>query len=201
MKRVALYARVSTSTGKQDTETQLHQLRQYCQARDFTIYKEYMDEMSGTRNDRPRFNQMMDAARKRQFDAVLVFRFDRFSRSTKTLIDSLEEFQNIGIDFISFSENIDTSTPMGKCMFTIIGAFSAMEREVIRERVCAGLDNAKAKGVELGRPREKFDTALAISLSKQGLGVRKIAKRVGVSYGTVHRYLKGVTNTLSQEAA
>jgi DNA invertase Pin-like site-specific DNA recombinase len=201
MKKIAIYARVSTSTGKQDNEVQLHQLRQYVQQRELCVYKEYVDEMSGARDDRPSFQEMMNDARKRKFDAVICFRFDRFSRSTKTLIDSLEEFDRLGIDFISFSENIDTSTPMGKCMFTIIGAFASMEREVIRERVLAGLENAKAKGVELGRPKSRFDTALAIKLSQEGLGVRKIAKQVGVSYGTVHRYLKGVTQTPSAEAA
>jgi len=201
MKKVALYARVSTATGKQDTEVQLHQLRQYCSLRGLDIYREYVDEMSGVREDRPSFKAMMADSRKRRFDAVLVFRFDRFSRSTKTLIDSLEEFQAIGIDFISFSENIDTSTPMGKCMFTIISAFSSMEREIIKERVCAGLDAARAKGVQLGRPRKGIDVGKVLELKRKGLGVRRIAKQVGVSYATVHRVLQAVTNTSDSEPA
>lgn len=151
--------------------------------------------MSGARDDRPSFQEMMNDARKLRFDAVICFRFDRFSRSTKTLIDALEEFDALGIDFISFTENVDTSTPMGKCMFTIIGAFASMEREVIRERVLAGLENAKAKGVELGRPKKQFDTQKAIELNSQGWGCRRIGAALGVSYGTIYKYLKGVNKT------
>ena len=195
MKKVALYARISTSTGRQDTEAQLNQLREYCKQRNLSIYKEYLDSMSGTRDDRPNFQLLMDDARKRKFDAVIVFRFDRFSRSTKTLIDALEEFRTLGVDFISYSENIDTSTPVGKCMFTVISAFASMEREVIRERVLSGLSNARSKGVVLGAPRKQFDTAKAIALDAQGWGCRKIAKLMGVSHQTIFAYLKCVKNT------
>lgn len=195
MKKVALYARVSTATGKQDTASQLTQLREYCQQRKLTICREYLDEMSGCRDDRPNFQLLMADARKRKFDAVIVFRFDRFSRSTKTLIDALEEFRTLGVDFVSYSENIDTSTPMGKCMFVIASAFSAMEHAIIKERVVSGLKNARSKGVVLGAPRKQFDTAKAIALSTQGWGCRKIAKLMGVSHQTIFAYLKGVKET------
>ena len=199
--KIAIYARVSTSTGKQDTEVQLNQLREYCKQRGFTVYKEFVDEMSGTRDDRPAFQLLMEEARKRRVDCVLVFRFDRFSRSTKTLIDALEEFRTLGVEFISYSENIDTSTPIGKCMYTIISAFSAMEREIIRERVLSGLDNAKQKGVILGAPRKQFDTARAIELKNLGWGCRKIGKLMGVSHMTIFTYLNSVKQSLEFKMA
>jgi DNA invertase Pin-like site-specific DNA recombinase len=199
--KIAIYARISTSTGRQDTESQLNQLREYCKQRGFTVYKEFIDEMSGTRDDRPAFQLLMEEARKRRIDCVLVFRFDRFSRSTKTLIDALEEFRTLGVEFISYSENIDTSTPIGKCMYTIISAFSAMEREIIKERVISGLDNARQKGVVLGAPRKQFDTARAIELKNLGWGCRKIGKLMGVSHMTIFTYLNGVKNTLTSNMA
>ncbi|MFC1462153.1 recombinase family protein [Verrucomicrobiota bacterium] len=196
-KRVAVYARVSSGDGRQSVEGQLVTLRQYCSQRGFRIHKEYCDEMSGARDDRPQFQALMDACRKRTVDSVLTFRFDRLSRSTKTLIEALEEFRELGIDFISYSENIDTSTPIGKCMYTVISAFSAMEREICRERIINGLRNTDKK---LGAPRKQFDTARAIELKNQGWGCRRIGKALGVSYGTIYNYLKTVKKSSPQES-
>ena len=193
-KKVAIYARVSCNDGRQSVEAQLSTLRQYCSQRGLQIYKEYFDEMSGSKDDRPQFQALMNVARKRKIDCILTFRFDRFSRSTRTLIEALEEFGDLGIDFISYSENIDTSTPIGKCMFTVISAFSAMEREICRERVINGLRNTDK---QLGRPRKGFNIGKALELQVQGLSIRNIAEQVGVSYGTVHRHLKAVTKTHS----
>lgn len=198
-KKMALYARVSMDNGTQHPEVQLSHLRDYCKRRGFRIFHEYIDQMSGAKEERPNFQKMMDDCRKRRVDGVLVFRFDRFARSVKVLVSALEEFKELGVDFISYSENIDTSTPMGKAMFVIISAFSAMEREIIKERVCAGLKVAKEKGIKLGRPRVGFDIGKALKLKQEGLGLRRIAKKLGVSYGTVYNYLKSVKNTSAEK--
>lgn len=200
MKKIALYARVSTSTGKQNTEVQLQKLREYCKQRDLVIYKEYIDELSGTREDRPNFQLMMDAARKRKFDGVLVFRFDRFARSVKVLVTALEEFQQLGIDFISYCENIDTSSALGRLMFTVISGFNAMELEIQKERIHAGLSKARNSGKTLGAPRKAFDTARAIQLNTEGWGCRRIGKALGVSHGTVFNYLKSVKESPLQKS-
>ncbi len=136
--RVALYARVSTTD--QSTESQLLDLRRYVRERGWHSFREYTDNgVSGTKGNRPALNQLMNDAKKRRFDAVLVWRFDRFARSTKHLILALEEFRNLGIDFVSYQENIDTSSPLGSAIFTIISAVAQLERDIIAERVKAGL--------------------------------------------------------------
>ena len=132
----------------------------------------------------------MKDARKKRFDPVLVWRFDRFDRSTTHLVTSLDEFNHLGVDFISFMENIDTSSPMGKAMFTITSAISELEADIIRERVISGLANAKAKGARLGRPKAELDISELISLREKGLTVRALAKELDVSIGLVHKTLK-----------
>jgi len=135
--RVALYARVSTT--EQSNESQLLDLRRYVSDRGWQTYKEYCDNgISGTKDSRPTLNELMGDAKKRKFDAVLVWRFDRFARSTRHLINALEEFKNLGIDFVSYQENIDTSSPLGGAIFTIISAVAQLERDIIAERVKAG---------------------------------------------------------------
>jgi DNA invertase Pin-like site-specific DNA recombinase len=193
-KKVAIYCRVSSISGRQhqSIDAQLATLSEYCSQRGFIIYKKYCDEMSGARDDRPQYQALMQDARRAMFSGVLVYRFDRFSRSTKALVEALEEFRTLNIDFISYSECIDTSTPIGKCMYTVISAFSSMEREICRERIMHGLKNTDK---QLGAPRKQFDRDKAVVLSKQGLGCRKIGNALGVSYGTIYGYLKGVNNT------
>ncbi len=155
--RVAVYARVSTVD--QSTESQLLDLRHYVQDRGWKVYREYVDNgISGTKEFRPELDRLMDDAKKRKFDIVLVWRFDRFARSTKHLIIALEEFRNLGIDFVSFQENIDTSSPLGSAIFTIIAAVAQLERDIISERVRAGLRRARENGKKLGRPRASVDT-------------------------------------------
>ncbi len=152
--RVALYARVSTSD--QSTDSQLLDLRRYVQDRGWQALNEYCDNgISGTKDSRPALNQLMDDAKKRRFDIVLVWRFDRFARSTKHLILALEEFRNLGIDFVSYQENIDTSSPLGGAIFVIISAVAQLERDIIAERVKAGLRRARENGKRLGRPHGK----------------------------------------------
>jgi DNA invertase Pin-like site-specific DNA recombinase len=136
--RIGIYARVSTRD--QSCELQVRDLRSYCAARQWEAI-EYIDTgFSGSKESRPELNNLMDAARKRQFDAIVVWRFDRFARSTKHLLTALEEFRALGIQFISFQENIDTSSALGQALFTIVSAVAQLERDLIRERVSAGPD-------------------------------------------------------------
>jgi len=182
--RVALYARVSTTD--QSTDSQLLDLRQYVSERGWNIFKEYVDEgISGTKDNRPALNVLMNDAKKRRFDVVLVWRFDRFARSTKHLILALEEFRNLGIDFVSYQENIDTSSPLGSAIFTIISAVAQLERDIIAERVKAGLRRARENGKKLGRPRASVDTEKIHWLRAKGLSLRAIAKETGISRTTV----------------
>jgi len=188
-KRVAIYARVSTTD--QSTEPQLLDLRRYVSDRGWEIFKEYVDEgISGTRDSRPALNEMMKDATKRRFKVVLVWHFDRFARSTQHLINALEEFNALGLDFISLSESIDTSTPMGKMVYTVIAAVAELERSLISERVKAGLRRAKQNGKQLGRPRGcGIDTELAQELREQGLTMERIAAEMSTSPATVCRAL------------
>src|SRR6202161_3794995 len=154
--RTAIYARVSTKD--QSCELQIRDLRAYCAARGFDLFREYVDVgQSGAKDSRPELNKLMDDARKRQFDAIIVWRFDRFARSTKHLLTALEEFRSLGIQFISNQQNVGTSMPLGQALFTIVSAVAQLERELIRERVTAGIRNARANGKKLGRPKSAVD--------------------------------------------
>jgi DNA invertase Pin-like site-specific DNA recombinase len=185
--RTALYARISTSNHGQDSELQLRELREHFQRRGWEIIAEYVDNgISGSKDSRPELNRLMADAHKRRFDAVAVWKFDRFARSTSHLLRALETFQSLGIEFISLTESIDTTTPVGKMVFTILGAVAQMERELTRERIRAGLRNAKAKGRRLGRPKASVNVAQIGSLRQQGLSYKAIAQTLGISVGTVH---------------
>jgi DNA invertase Pin-like site-specific DNA recombinase len=180
--RVALYARVSTKNNGQDPETQLIALREYAGHRGMTVTDEYVDVgISGAKDRRPELDRMMADARRRGFDIVLVARFDRFARSTKHLVLALEEFNALGIDFVSLNESIDTSTPMGKMVFTIIGAVAELERSLIRERIMMGLERARRQGKKLGRPQTLVDREKVATLQAKGLSLRQIAATLDVS--------------------
>ncbi len=183
--KVAIYARISTNLERQDLDTQLIPLKTYAEQRGWDIYQIYTDETSGSKESRPSLNKLMKDAHKRKFQSVLVWRFDRFSRSTRQLINSLETFRTLGINFVSYQESIDTSTPAGQMMFTMISAFAQFERSIIQERVKAGLVKAKAKGKRLGRPKTKVNRAKIVSLRKEGWSIRKIANELGVSKSLV----------------
>ena len=189
--RIALYARVSTKGNGQNPETQLIALREYAQARGLRVTSEYVDiGISGAKDRRPELDRLMADARKRRFDALLVARFDRFARSTRHLVLALEEFNALGIDFISLSESVDTSTPMGKMVFTVISAVAELERSLIRERVVMGLNRAKAQGKRLGRPKLEIDAAEVVALGRNGLSARQIAIKLGVSKSTAASLLR-----------
>jgi DNA invertase Pin-like site-specific DNA recombinase len=186
--RIGIYARVSTKD--QSCELQVRDLRAYCTARGFDLVREYVDVgQSGAKDSRPELNILMDDARKRQFDAIVVWRFDRFARSTKHLLLALEEFRSLGIQFISYQENVDTSTPLGQALFTIVSAVAQLERDLIRERVSAGIRNARANGKKLGRPKSSVDRERILELKEQGHSLRQIAATLGVGYGTVRERL------------
>ena len=144
MKKVAIYARVSTSNKGQDLNTQLLPLKKYCKDKKRDIVQVYTDIMSWAKESRPSLNSLLDDAKEQKFDTVLVFRFDRISRSTRQLIDLLEKFRKLNISFISLNENIDTTTPTGAMMFTIIAAFAKFERDIISERVKFWIQKARS---------------------------------------------------------
>ena len=174
--RAGIYARVSTSDKGQTPEMQLRELREFAKARGWEIVGEYVDTgVSGAKDSRPELNRLMADASKRKIDIVAVWKFDRFARSVSHLLRALEQFQALGIGFVSFSENVDTSTPMGKMVFTVLGAVAELERNLIAERVRAGLRNAKAKGKVLGRPQNTLDVERITTLRDEGKTFRQIA--------------------------
>ena len=190
VKRVALYARVSTLDKGQDPETQLIQLRQYAQNRNFKVIGEFIDYASGTTQDRIQYKLMMEAAKKRKIDVVLVWRYDRFARSTQALVNALKEFQSSGIDFISFQENIDTTSPTGELVFHVMASLAQFESSLISQRVKAGMARAKAQGKHISRPRLPIEQQQRIfKLRKQGFSMNKISKQLGIAYGTVYNYV------------
>lgn len=192
MKRAALYMRVSTKGHGQTTETQALALRDYAAHRGLTIVEEYGDEgISGMKDSRPALDRLMRDARARKFDLVVVARFDRFARSVSHLLRALEEFSHLGVDFVSLSEAVDTSTPMGKMIFTVLGAVAELERNLIRERVHMGISRARKQGKQLGRPKRIFDREKALTLL-QTMSVREVARQLGVSRGVVERALSKI---------
>jgi DNA invertase Pin-like site-specific DNA recombinase len=170
---------------------QLAALKDYVGRRGWELGGEYVDEgVSGSKERRPDLDRLMADARRRTFDAIAVFRFDRFARSVSHLARALDEFRALGIAFVSLHEAIDTSTPMGRAMFHIAGAFAELEREIIRERVKAGLANAKRRGRRLGRPRALVDPWKLRQAVGRGLSARAIARELGVSPTTVLAVLR-----------
>ncbi len=172
---------------------QTRELVEYCERRGWKVVDEYVDVgISGAKEKRPELDRMMTDAHRRRFDAVVVWEFDRFARSVSHLLRALEAFHALGIDFVSLSEQVDTSTPMGKMVFTVLGAVAELERSLIVERVKAGLRNARAKGKRLGRPRKVVDAARIAILRAQGRSWREILTETGISKGTAQRALSGL---------
>jgi DNA invertase Pin-like site-specific DNA recombinase len=198
--RMAIYARVSTTNHGQDVTLQTRELQQFAEARGWQMVDAYIDDgVSGTKDSRPELNRLMADAHKRRFDVVAVWRFDRFARSVSHLLRALETFNALGIAFVSLSEQMDTTTPTGKMVFTVLGAVAELERSLIVERVRAGLRNARAKGKTLGRPRVAVDAARIGRLHAQGYSLREIASELGYSRSLVHKTLvndgsRGVAN-------
>ena len=204
--KAALYLRVSTaakvrngadSAFEQNPEVQEMPLRQLAAQRGWTVAKVFRDRASGAKEHRPGLKALMDSARRGDFGVVLVWRFDRFARSVKQLVLALEEFRALGVHFVSHQEALDTSTPMGKAMFTIIAAMAELERSVIRERVIAGLEYARERGTKsgraIGRPRRIFDRDEIVRLRERGLSIRAIAREMGLGSGTISRILEAAS--------
>ena len=186
--RAALYARVSTNNG-QNPEMQLAELREYCQRRGLEVCGEYVDQgVSGSRERRPQLDRLLADCRRRAVDAVVVYRYDRFARSLRHLVNALEEFRSLGIDFISLHEGVDTSTPNGRLVFGIFASIAEFERELIRDRVRSGIAAARARGTRLGRPTRVVDSERIIDLrNNQGLSWAVIGEHLGVSEGTARQ--------------
>jgi DNA invertase Pin-like site-specific DNA recombinase len=191
--RVAVYARVSTTNHGQDVTLQTRELEQFAQARGWRLVDSYLDlGISGSKDKRPQLDRLMADAHRRRFDAVIVWKFDRFARSVSHLLRALETFNTLGVAFVSLSESLDTSTPAGKMVFTVLGAVAELERSLIAERVRAGMRNARAKGKRIGRPprtqlspEDRKSIAQAYWCGKASF--RQLAKRFDTSIGTVQR--------------
>ena len=188
--RVAIYARVSTLNG-QRTDMQLAEIREYVSRRGWRIVAEFVDEgVSGAREKRPQLDRLWADCRKRKVDAVVVYRYDRFARSLRQLVNALEEFRALGIDFVSLHEGVDTSTPNGRLVFGIFASIAEFERELIRSRVRSGLAAAKAMGKRLGRPRTSVDAEKIAQRRASGASWREISQEMGIGTGTAVRALQ-----------
>jgi DNA invertase Pin-like site-specific DNA recombinase len=189
--RVVLYGRVSTHD--QSVDMQLVELRRFAQARGWKAVDEFADKgISGAKTSRPEFDRMMKLLRRRDADVLLCWKYDRVGRSTSHLLSILEELRALNIGFCSMTEGVDTTTPAGKMVFTFLAGIAEFERGLTRERVLAGIQNARARGVRFGRPRVGFDIAAAVRMRKQGMSVREVARTVGVSPATVFRVLRAL---------
>jgi DNA invertase Pin-like site-specific DNA recombinase len=183
--KVALYARVSTPD--QTVETQLHALWRFCEARGWDVHREYVDVgISGAKAVRPELDAMMRDARALKFKTVVVWKFDRLFRSVEHMLQALEEFRALGIDFVSMTESVDTTTPMGKMVFTFLAGIAEFERELIRERTRAGLARARAAGKRVGRPRRPVDAAKVREL-KQEHSWKQVSKILQIPVTTLYR--------------
>src|SRR5262247_2237204 len=192
-KRVAIYARVSTVDKGQDPETQLLALREYVARRGFICVGEYVEYASGTRENRPRYRALLEVARKRQGDVVLVWRYDRFARSTQALVHALKEFHRLGVDFISYQENIDTTTPQGEMIFTVLASLAQFESALMSDRVKAGMARARAQGKRISRAPIPLGVQRCIAdLYRQEVSIHQISKQLGIGYGTAWNYVQRV---------
>ncbi|OPY30852.1 MAG: hypothetical protein A4E32_02177 [Methanomassiliicoccales archaeon PtaU1.Bin124] len=187
--RVALYPRVSRSDKDQNPENQLIKLREFVIRKGWTIYGEYVDFASGAAPSRPAFDRMMAEARGRHFDIILVVRIDRMARSVNQLLNILEKLNNYGVSLICTDQDIDTNSPTGKLLFTILGAVAELELELIRERTKDGLARAKAQGKRLGRPPNPALTEQITRMREEGLSYREIGLQVGLSHQAVKKRL------------
>lgn len=182
--RAGIYLRVSTQD--QSTDMQLADIQEFAMLRGWTVIGIYEDKATGTNAQRPQLKRLMQDARARKFDIIIAWKLDRFFRSLKDLVLTLEELENLSVQFVSLKDQIDLTTAAGRLLMQIIGAMAEFEASLIQERVRAGLAAAKAKGVQLGRPSKGVDQKQVLSLRNQGKTFRQIAELLGVSPGTIH---------------
>jgi DNA invertase Pin-like site-specific DNA recombinase len=199
MKRAALYMRVSTLD--QHPETQLYDLRQMAQQRGYQIVEEYTDRISGAKAKRPGLDVMMRDARRGRFEVVLVWASDRIARSVKHFLDVLDELNRLNIEFISFREQIDTGGPLGRAVVVIIGAIAELERNLIIERVRAGMRRAKLEGRHIGRKPLVLDRDAILRDRQRGQSLGQLAKSYLVSRATIYRVLRDHASTTLEKSA
>jgi len=188
--KAALYARVSRADKDQDPENQLLKLREYATRHRWEVYTEYKDFASGAAPSRPQLDRMLGEGRARHYDAILIVRLDRLARSTKQLLTILEEMDRVGVALVCSDQDIDTKSPAGKLLFTVLGAVAELELELIRERTKDGLARARAQGKRLGRPPKPEMTEEILRFRAQGLSLRQIAGQVGLSHQSVKQRLR-----------
>jgi DNA invertase Pin-like site-specific DNA recombinase len=184
--RAAIYGRVSTD--EQDPEAQLREVREFVARRAWSAV-EYIDHASGRKESRPELDRLWKDVRRGRVDVVVVWKFDRFARTLRQLVLALDEFRELGVDFVSVTQAIDTTTALGRAMFAVAGAFAEFEVETIRERVRSGVAKAKASGKTLGRPKVTIDEGRVLELRRQGRSLREISVEVGVSKTVLARFL------------
>jgi DNA invertase Pin-like site-specific DNA recombinase len=188
MKRVVIYSRVSTQD--QTTENQVRVLKKYVGDRDYELVKSFEEKASGKRSDRTEYQKLLNIVRKRKTDCVLIWKLDRLARSTRELLERLEEFRTLGVELISFTENIDTTSPAGKALFSMIAVFSEFENDIRSERIKSGMERAKSEGIHCGRPTTASDKVKTIAkLKEEGFTDTQIMRRTGLSRNTVKKYL------------
>ena len=185
--KVAIYCRTSTSDGGQHPDVQLLPLREFVEKRGWEIVGEFIDQESGLKEKRSGFSSVMELAKQRKLDAIVVSSLDRWGRSLKQLVNTLDELVSLGVSFVSLRESLDFTTATGKLMAHLLGAFAEFEVALIRQRVKAGLANARARGERIGRPKKDIDLDRLLDLRKQGVSFRAIAKQMGVSPGLVYK--------------
>jgi DNA invertase Pin-like site-specific DNA recombinase len=189
--KVAIYSRCSTAD--QNVNLQLDELRDYCKRRQWDIFAEYTDEgISGSKESRPALNRMLADAKRRRFDCVLVYRYDRAARSLRQLVNLLGEFESLGIAFVSLHEGVDTTTPSGRLVFGIFASIAEFERQLIIARTRSGIEAARRRGRILGRPRQSaaVDLGMVKTLRQSGMSWDKIALQTRISRATLQRAVK-----------
>jgi putative DNA-invertase from lambdoid prophage Rac len=189
MRNVGIYARVSTTD--QTSIQQIEALREFCAKSGYKIIDEYIDEgESALKQNRPEYQRILEDARQRKIDTILVYKLDRFSRSVKELLNTMDTLEGYGIDFVSYTEkNFDTTSAMGQLLFVVISGIAQFERDMISERTKLKLNHLKSKGIKLGRP-SKVHTETALNLRSKGLSLRQIGREMGCDRSTVSKLLK-----------
>ena len=199
MKRAAVYTRVSTVD--QNLETQLLDLRQLAAQRSYEIVQEYSDRISGVKTRRPGLDALMADARRGRFDVLLVWASDRIARSVKHFLEVLDEFNRLNVEFVSFREQLDTGGPLGRAIVVIIGAIAELERNLIIERVKAGMRRARLEGRPIGRKPLAVDREAILLERRRGQSLGQIASSHGISRASVHRVLHAPTPTSQEKIA
>lgn len=189
-KKAVLYARCSTAD--QHLETQLYDLREMAKQRGYSIVHQYSDQISGAKSKRPGLDQLMSDARRHRFDVVLVWAFDRVARSVRHFLEIVDELNHLGIEFVSFRENIDTGGPLGRAMVVIVGAIAELERNLIVERVRAGMRRARLEGRQIGRAPMNIDRRQVVQDRRSGMSLTQVAKKHRISRASVCRLMKGI---------